>query len=260
MSFEYDITCEHAGVALERVRYYPRQLMDSNTLTVAHDYHLHKARQHNRMSHGWGVVCGFEVKPNPVENKPWRVAVCPGHALTPQGDAIEVGSSVEFDLATGVQTSPDPCANASPCPPVGQTAGNEEDRIYYLVVRYTECYSRPERVPPAGCDCDETVCEYARIRDGFELKLLSELPETHKLAAKADDVWCKEIKRWAKSDVPGPAPVPPCPPWSDEPWVVLARVRLPLEATSAITGQDISYSDRRVLYSVSALQTFIQCT
>ena len=259
MSFEYDITCEHAGVALERVRYYPRQLMDSNTLTVAHDYHLHKARQHNRMLHGWGVVCGFEVKANPSEKNPMRVTVCPGYALSPQGDVIEINTSVNFDLASGVQTSPDPCANTMPCPPVGQTATGDEDRVYYLVVRYSECYSRPERVPPAGCGCDETACEYARIRDGFELKLLLDLPESHQRAAETDDAWCREIKRWANSDDRGPAPIPPCPSCTEVPWVVLAGIRIPLEATSPITDQDINYKGRRVLYSVTALQTMVRC-
>ena len=176
-----------------------------------------------------------------------------------KGDVIEINTSVNFDLASGVQTSPDPCANTMPCPPVGQTATGDEDRVYYLVVRYSECYSRPERVPPAGCGCDETACEYARIRDGFELKLLLDLPESHQRAAETDDAWCREIKRWANSDDRGPAPIPPCPSCTEVPWVVLAGIRIPLEATSPITDQDINYKGRRVLYSVTALQTMVRC-
>jgi len=45
----------------------------------------------------------------------------------------------------------------------------------YIAVRYAECLSRPTR-SSAGCGCDESVCEYSRVRDSFEIKLLWKLP------------------------------------------------------------------------------------
>lgn len=257
MSTQSCITCE--PLTLERVRYYPRQLIDANTLTTDQVYTREKLRRHNRMLHGWGVVCGLDVKANPNDKQPWRVTVCPGYALAPQGDAIDIPAEVNFDLATGVQTSSDPCASAAPCPPVGNVSAEGDGRFLYLAARYTECYSRPERVPPAGCGCDETACEYARIRDGFELKLLQALPESHQRADAADEAWCEQVKRWSRSDIPGPAPVPPCPECSDGPWVVVARIRLPEKAGAVVGEQHVSYQGRRVLYSVSALQTVVGC-
>jgi hypothetical protein len=252
--------CDAPGGVLERVRYYPRQLIDASTLTTDQEYVRTKARQHNRLLHGWGVVCGLEVKPNATDQQPWRLRVCPGYALTPQGDAIYIGSALDFDLATGTQSSQDPCANASPCPPVGNVLPGTDGGVLYLAARYTECFSRPERVSAAGCGCDESACEYARIREGFELKVLFALPESHRRAAEADQAWCEQIKRWAGSKEPGPAPVPPCPECSDDPWVVLARVRVPQKASSAIDASWIGYEGRRVLYSVSALQIMTGCT
>ena len=253
------LNCAVPGAVLERVRYYPRQLIDANTLTTDQEYERHKARQHNRLLHGWGVVCGLKVKANPNDKHPWRVAVCPGFALAPQGDAIEVSMPVDFDLATGTPSSQDPCASASPCPPLGNVVEEADERFAYLAVRYTECYSRPERVPSAGCGCDESACEYARIRDGFELKVLFDLPESHRRAAEADEAWCQQIKRWARPDEQGPAPVPPCPECSGDPWVVIARIQLPQKAEAPIDERRIGYEGRRVLYGATALWTIVRC-
>jgi hypothetical protein len=248
--------CDAPGGVLERVRYYPRQLIDASTLTTDQDYVRYKARQHNRMLHGWGVVCGLEVRPNPTDQQPWRIKVCPGYALTPQGDGIDVRTALDFDLATGTQSSQDPCANALPCPPIGAVAAGTEERVLYFAARYTECLSRPERVSLSGCGCDESACEYARIRDGLELKVLFALPESHRRAAAADQAWCEQLERWAESKEPGPAPVPPCPECPDEPWVVLARIRVPPKAGGAIDASWIGYEGRRVVYSVAALRCF----
>jgi hypothetical protein len=188
------------------------------------------------------------------------VTVCPGYALSPQGDAIDVHSPFDFDLATGTPTASDPCARVSPCPPVGDVAAGGDEHLLYLAVRYTECYSRPERVPLAGCGCDESSCEYARIRDGLELKVLLELPVSHAQAATADEAWCEQIKQWWGSKKPGPAPVPPCADCSDDPWVVIARIRVPGTAQSAIDDSRIGYEGRRALYSTTALQTLVRCT
>jgi hypothetical protein len=260
MSVEPNLNCDPQGGILERVRYYPRQLVTASVLTTDQDYLRRKARQRNRLLHGWGVVCGLEVKANPSDQQPLRVTVCPGYALDALGEEILVPEPVAFDLATGSNTSSDPCTGATPCPPAATASANGEGRFVYLAARYKECYSRPERVPPAACGCDETACEYARIREGFELKPLSALPESHRRAAAADAAWCEQIKGWAKSKDPGPPPVPPCPECASDAWVVLARIRIPQKAGAAVEAGDIAYEGRRVCYGVSALQTLVGCT
>ena len=55
-------------------------------------------------------------------------------------------------------------------------------------------------------------------------------------------------------------PVPPCFPCTDDPWVVLATIRISADATKQnFTPQDmsISYADRRALYSTEALQVLV---
>jgi hypothetical protein len=50
----------------------------------------------------------------------------------------------------------------SPCSPVVLGAV-DPTKEFYVAIRYIECPSHPVRVPPLGCGCDETACEYSRI-------------------------------------------------------------------------------------------------
>jgi uncharacterized repeat protein (TIGR01451 family) len=96
---------------------------------------------------------------------------------------------------------------------------------------------------PAGCACEEEACEYSRIRDSFQIECLAELPPSHQ-PKPPDPLLCDLIngKR-----------LPQCPPCPAEPWVVLAKVRLPASPTTSVTDIDnIKY--RRQIYSTALQQ------
>ncbi len=257
-------SCAACGDVLERVRYYPRQLLTADDLRLEQDYLREKMRRHNRLLHGWGVVCGCEVKPL-NDAKRWMVRVCPGFAVGPQGDDIQISDCVDIDLMLGV--APQDCSVRCPCPPMGEMAGNDDGpTLVYIAVRYAECMTRPARVHPSGCGCDEANCEYSRIRESFEIKVLWQLPASHVDAAKADQAWCDQLRAAAKDGQRhGGLPVPPCPPCASEPWVVLATVAFPaqLTPTSAaaqqLPGLQVSTLERRVLLSTSHFQVASQC-
>ena len=78
MSGTSDPTCVLCGTALERVRYFPRQLITADDMRAEQEFILNKMRRHNRFLHGWGVVCGCKVVPMPTDQHPWQVQVCPG--------------------------------------------------------------------------------------------------------------------------------------------------------------------------------------
>src|SRR5262245_6013479 len=143
---------------LERVAYFPRQLLTADDMRVEQEYFRHRLRRHNRYLHGWGVVCGLTVEAAPATGHPWQVRVCPGLALSPQGDEALVDECVLFDLKLGMPT-PEPCTPKWPCPPTGAMPGRDQRARVYLAVRYAECPTRPVRVPPAGCGCDALDCE-----------------------------------------------------------------------------------------------------
>ena len=264
---------------LERVRYFPRQLITAADMRAEQAFFLNKMRRHNRMLHGWGVTCGLQVTwpgqnatglnaagqsaaPTATATTPTQVTVCPGFAVSPQGDDIVVDCPVTFDVATGAQ-APDPCTVAWPCPPTGQLASsdNGQTMTLYLAVRAAECQTQPVRLTSPGCGCDATACEYSRIRESFELKVLFEIPRSHTAAAAADAAWAEQLAAWASGNVTDrlrpPMPAPPCPPCSADPWVVIATVTLQ-QATGAagLQIQNVTAQGRRVLLSVQALQAY----
>jgi len=82
---------------------------------------------------------------------------------------------------------------------------------------------------PAGCGCDESVCEYSRTRDGFEIQCFVK-PQT-------EDAPVKIVVNSA---------VPACPANPTETWVLLA------EAQSGANALTISNNVRRVVRNTPA--------
>jgi hypothetical protein len=257
--------CPCCSEPLERMRYFPRQLLTADDMRVEQEYVREKLRRHNRYLHGWGVVCGCTIESVP-EARTWQVRVCPGYVVGPQGDEISIDECVDVDLQTG---SRDPsCTVRWPCPPLGTAAPDDRGIVtVYIAVRYAECFSRPVRVHPAGCGCDESGCEYSRTRESFEIKVLGELPQSHIDARKDDDEWCNTIRTTPAEQLARQHlfPVPPCPECVKDPWVVLGTVRFPTTSSPAAAtaspggGLTIDYRDRRVLLSSQRLQVAAIC-
>lgn len=159
------------SLSLERVRYYPRQLMTAEDMSTEQDYFVERMRRHNRLFHGWGILCGLEVEPAATSDKPWQVRICPGDACSPPGDEVHVAAPVLFDLARasgpGDDDLPCPCP---PGPPMGSPASDVS--VHYLAIRYLCRPARPVRTGHTECGCGESHCETSRYRDDFELMLL----------------------------------------------------------------------------------------
>lgn len=197
--------------AIERPRFFARQLVTPEDLTLGQDYLRNKLRRLNRYLHGWGVVCGARVDGS---TKPWKVVVHPGYILGPYGDEIVIERDLCFDLRTrcaGMQTT-DPCEDiVDPLCPDQTVDDRPSDTPCYVAVRYKEFPARPVRVQAVGCGCDDTSCEYSRWRDGYEICVLDTCPESHGEPPPFDGFG-------------NPSLIPDCPPCPTEPWVVLAEV------------------------------------
>jgi hypothetical protein len=238
-----DDTCDSGEGHLERVRYFSRQLLGANDLTDDQAYHRAKQRLHNRLLHGWGIVCGLEVKGNPTAQAPLNVTICPGLALSPQGDEICVPDDVQFDLAK-CTTGPADNRCSSPCSPI--VPGRVDvGKPFWIAIKYAQCPSRPLRVSPIGCGCDDTACEYSRIRDGFEVSCLDALPASYTAVDDPPSV-CKVLTQ---------SKLIPCPPCPDSPWVVVARLQL---AAGGSRISDILIDDRRMIVSAAVVQEYIR--
>src|SRR5215472_14359546 len=211
------VQCDQ-GVS-ERPRYYARQLITADDLTLEQDYFRARLRLHNRLLHGWGVVCGAEVwsvpkagaSANTTDREPWMVMVCPGYVLGPYGDEIFIDCKRIVDLRTrGVsgQTG-DPCSDAMD-PWCSEVLDQPDTTRLYVAVRSKQIATRPVRVQPIGCGCDDSSCENSRWHDGYEIGVLTSAPDCDVTPPKFEDILKGSL-----------ADCPPCP---DQPWVVLAQV------------------------------------
>src|SRR5688500_6283212 len=80
---------------LERTRFFPRQLVTPDDLTQDQDYFREKLRRHNRLLHGWGVLCGACVRRG---RGTCEAVIDPGVILGPFGDEIVIDRAVTIDV------------------------------------------------------------------------------------------------------------------------------------------------------------------
>jgi hypothetical protein len=206
-------SCADTGFA-ERPRFFPRQMVTPDDLTLGQDYIRNKMRRHNRYLHGWGVVCGGRVV-LPATPQAWKVVVQTGYFLGPYGDEIMIDHDRCFDLRSQCLSgvTGDPCAGSVPDPMCSGSTSKPPAGPVYVAVRYQDSLARPVRVQPVGCGCDDTMCEYSRCQDGYEICVLTQCPGSHQ-------------------NPPGiqgfgtPQGIPDCPPCPTDPWVVLATVTM----------------------------------
>lgn len=245
-------TSQVSNPALEFVNYFPRQLLTADDMRVADEYFREKLRRHNRILHGWGVVCGGKVE---LKTK-WQVTVSKTYLITPRGDEVCIPEEITFDLASDSPNAYDPCPRPTPCSPAGAVKAAEGKTIY-LAVCYSECNTRPVRIHPAGCGCgcDDSACEYSRVRESYELVCLDELPESHQKATDADGKLKKSMADYIANKEIKNLPIPDCPPHLEDCCVVLAKITLPAKQGDPInTIVDM----RRPCLSTAAIALLIE--
>ena len=239
---------------LERPRYFARQLITQAELTLEQNYFRDKARRHNRLLHGWGVVCGARVcavsTVDGGEAEPWKVRIKPGYILGPYGDEIVIDSEREVDLRSSgvISVCGDP-PGSQVDPWCSEVLVKPSSGPLHVAVKYKEVLSRPVRVQPQGCGCNDNQCEYSRWCDGYEIGILSECPEdTHHNPPSLGPDGRPDL------DLLVMGGLPECPPCPSDPWVVLAKVEI--DGQGIIQSID-NCSCRRIVISFS--QFWWQC-
>ncbi len=127
-------------------------------LSLEQNYRWQRARFHNRLLHGWGVVCGLRVIPAGDPKRPWAVRVCPGYAISPCGDEIEVSCAAVVDIAEWLWAL--------------KTPKQPRPTAVLIAIRYLARDKRP--VPASGepCRCRPATDQPSRIADSFRIDVL----------------------------------------------------------------------------------------
>ena len=151
-------------IASERIRYFTGRYMSARDFEDEQKYFLSRRYLHNRMLHGWGVVCGLGVYPDPNPDcAKDHVAIKPGLALDCCGREIVVAAAVKSPQLMVAQM-PTPEANATP------------DAQWYalLCLCYSESETECAPVLYSECGCsgdgEKEHSEYSRVRESYCLE------------------------------------------------------------------------------------------
>jgi hypothetical protein len=209
----------------ERPNFFEGQLLTQSDLTDEQEYLQGKYRRHNRLLHGWGVVCGLLVVPHP--DKPTSVLVEPGLALDPWGREIVVPEPQDGKVGERG------CLDA---------LGLGRSRSVYLVVEYREEGIEPAPVLGPSDPGSEGESTPSRIRETFQLSLRKEPPEVDdglsrqlcELMARAFREGMGEERLHASLCERLSQPCRPCP---SDPALTLAKIDIPVQGP--ITAAEI---------------------
>jgi hypothetical protein len=163
-------------IADERNRYFTGKYLTARDFADEQAYFLNRHRLHNRLLHGWGIVCGLKIvrHPNADCRKRW-VVIHPGVALDCCGRELIVKCETPFELELP-EPEGEPAGIYTRRPRPEQGGGEEEveDRRerFLLVMRYVE--EKTEEVPVLynEGECDPKRKEANRIRESVAFDLI----------------------------------------------------------------------------------------
>jgi predicted flap endonuclease-1-like 5' DNA nuclease len=150
---------------LVRPRFFCGQLLTDTDLATLVNWTTDKL-QLSRYRHGWGVVCGLDVRCDPDPEHAGGVIINPGYAISCCGDDIIVPADHHYDLGGACRLEPDPCAD----PRTTKTDDPESDRQPVdLYLCYHEKGADPQTAL-AHCACgDGGACHDSRTQEQFDV-------------------------------------------------------------------------------------------
>ncbi|MEB3260938.1 MAG: hypothetical protein VKP63_09965 [Cyanobacteriota bacterium] len=242
-----------------RLRYFYGQRLGVVDFADEQAFHAGKHRFANLLLHGSGVLCGLTAERHGASGAGASQAttllrVRRGAALDGFGRDIVVGFDQCIDVAAWLRQHPlalPPIASPGATPPTSLSL--------WVAVRYRECPSDPAPAPRDPCGCDAGGCEFARLREGFDLRLLTEA-EARLIAAEPALTPHPVARDEGLVALVAPRTPMPCPSPPTDPSLLLARVEVALRTEAAgLAVEDIAVIDnaipeRQMLVSTATLQ------
>lgn len=216
-------------IATQRMRYFPGRFMSARDFTDEQKYFLTRRYLHNRILHGWGVVCGLHVYPHPVDTcSKDHVKVDCGFALNCCGYELVVpkpvvpppipwsGRPSEPTTAAPAVTVQAPTQTAAQ---TGSAPASPAADHWYPLLCLEYCETEIECVPVLYSErnCDKERREFSRISEGYKFcwhwVRASDLPKYH---WKQRGGGCPE-PRVRPDGTPDPCPADDCYEHNQEP-------------------------------------------
>jgi hypothetical protein len=144
-----------------RNRYFYGKLLDVYHLELEQRYFLEQRRRLNRLTVGFGVVCGLDVS---LGSDGTSVLVAPGFAIDGLGREIVVTETICIA---------DPSQLTDDC---GRPAGTATETSVTLCLSYRECETEPTPVLVSDCDVREQ-CAAGAVRERYALLVHDGVPD-----------------------------------------------------------------------------------
>ncbi|MDX2152669.1 MAG: hypothetical protein SFV54_18150 [Bryobacteraceae bacterium] len=235
--------------AFEHPRYFFGQLLGVSHFESEQEYFKSKLWLLNRLIHGYGVVCGLDVRV--YEAKKTQVYVTPGLALDKWGREVVVASnSKPVDIPPAEAKPPQDAPNKEQRRDIVRQEGEcrEEDWVH-VVLCFHSCNAEPEPVLASSCDSPER-CAHGKVRESYTVSVrpgfaphLDWDPELRN-PFKAKPFNYGELVEWVTHHCQ------PCLGTTDDPCIPLANVRRPPAGEGV---SEINIKVRPIVYSLDLL-------
>lgn len=126
---------------LERLNYFYGQMLSVKDFRSEQDYFREKLKLHNRCHHGWGIVCGLEVTPVPVEETCLPEDYCDWQDLCAEIDKLDSEIEATKELIESGELSEEELEQAN------QKLEELKERRERLQ-RHKDCTPPSKRYPP----------------------------------------------------------------------------------------------------------------
>ena len=229
-----------------RLRYFFGQRLGVVDFADEQAFHAGKHRFGNLFLHGSGVLCGltaerYVVPQGAAASQPTTLLrVRRGAALDACGRDIVVGFDQCIDVAAWLSQHP------KALPVVAPGALSPQPLTLWVALCYSECPSDPAPAPRDPCGCDAGGCEFARIREGYILKLLTDA-EARLIAPPPAGGSAAGATAGGPADPAALLRTSACPSPPADPCLLLARIEAALKTTSTATVTATTVSDITVV-------------
>jgi hypothetical protein len=253
-------SCAALPPGFSRLRYFFGKRLAVADFIDEQRYHVGKQRFHNQRLHGAGILCGLGASLLEADSNVVRVGK--GAALDRCGHEIVVGYDHCIDVDAWYRRELDAQRDANPSSAWPDEISDPDGKLALSVVlRYSECASKPESAPRDPCSCAEGGSDYGRVDEEFQLSLLpaseaapSAEPELFPTRAELDEVIGTSPGGPALIEALTRLVTAACPEPTEDDWLVLASFRAVLSDDKASVVSLEGFEGTPVLLSTAVLQ------